>query len=84
MDAPVWWYATHFTAQYMHKLDDEQRKVCGKMLKNREHVRRCLVCNIHLCHVCENEFHGVRMCETAKLLGNKYFRKLLLMWVAYH
>ena len=53
----------------MHKLDDEQRKVCGKMLKNREHVRRCLVCNVNLCQVCENEFHGVRMCETEKLLG---------------
>jgi hypothetical protein len=55
--------------QYTHELDDEQRKVCGKMLKNREHVQRCLVCNVKLCHVCENEFHGVRMCETAKHLG---------------
>ncbi len=27
--------------QYTHELDDEQRKVCGKMLKNREHVRQC-------------------------------------------
>ncbi len=55
--------------QYTHELDDKQREECGKMLKNREHVRRCLVCNVNLCYGCKNEFHGVPMCETAKLLG---------------
>ena len=55
--------------QYKYEFDDEQRKVLPKMHKNREHVRRCLVCNVNLCYICENEFHGVQMCETAKLLG---------------
>jgi hypothetical protein len=55
--------------QFKYELDDEQRKVCGKKYKNREHVRRCLVCNVNLCYICENEFHGVQMCKTAKLLG---------------
>jgi hypothetical protein len=35
--------------QYTHELDDKQREGCGKMLKNREHERRCLVCNVNLC-----------------------------------
>ncbi len=55
--------------QYKYEFDDEQRKVFGKMHKNREHVRQCLVCNVNLCYICDNEFHGVQMCETAKLLG---------------
>jgi len=55
--------------QYKYEFDDEQRKVSPKMLKNREHVRRCLVCNVNLCYISQNEFHGVQMCKTAKLLG---------------
>ncbi len=55
--------------QYKHEFDDEQRKVLPKMERNRAHVRRCLVCNVNLCPICEIEFHGVRMCESAKLLG---------------
>jgi hypothetical protein len=35
--------------QYKYEFDDEQRKVLPKMHKNREHVRRCLVCNVNLC-----------------------------------
>jgi hypothetical protein len=55
--------------EYKYEFDDAQRREYGKMEKNREHVRRCLVCNVNLCFICENEFHGVQMCETAKLLG---------------
>jgi hypothetical protein len=55
--------------QYKYEYDDAQKGEFGKMKKNREHVRRCLVCNVNLCYICENEFHGVQMCETAKLLG---------------
>ena len=55
--------------QFMYELDDEQKKVFWNMNKNRKHVRQCLVCNVNLCYICENEFHGVQMCETAKLLG---------------
>jgi hypothetical protein len=46
--------------QYKYEFDDEQRKVFQKMHKNREHVRRCLVCNVNLCYICKNEFHGVQ------------------------
>jgi hypothetical protein len=62
-------HCQYWLCQYTHALDDKQREGCGKMLKNREHMPGCLVCNVNLCYVCENEFHGVRMCETAKLLG---------------
>ena len=55
--------------QFKYELNDEQKEGFGKMSKNREHVRRCLVCNVNLCFICENEFHGVQMSETAKLLG---------------
>ena len=37
--------------------------------RNRANVRQCLVRNVILCPICEIEFHGVRMCESAKLLG---------------
>ena len=55
--------------QFMYELNDEQKKVLWNMNKNRKHVRQCLVCNVNLFYICENEFHGVQMCETAKLLG---------------
>jgi len=55
--------------QFMHEFDDNQREANPRMHKNRAFVRRCLVCNVNLCHICEIEFHGVRMCDTAQLLG---------------
>ncbi len=55
--------------QYTHDFDDRQREANPKMLRNQANVRRCLVCNVNLCPICEIEFHGVRMCESAKLLG---------------
>ena len=55
--------------QYTHDFDDNQREANPKMERNRANVRRCLVCNVNLCPICEIEFHGVRMCESAKLLG---------------
>ena len=55
--------------QYMYEFNDAQKKTLPWMERNRKHVRRCLVCNVNLCEICEIEFHGVRMCETAKLLG---------------
>ena len=30
-----------------------------KMKQNRDQVRRCLVCNVNLCCLCDNEWHGV-------------------------
>ncbi len=62
-------HCQYYLYQYTHELDDNQRDGSGKMLKNREHVRQCLVCNVNLCYLCKNEFHGVRMCETAQLFG---------------
>jgi hypothetical protein len=58
-----WYY------QYAYEFDDSQREVNPTMQRNRAHLRRCLVCNVNLCSICEIEFHGVRMCESAKLLG---------------
>lgn len=55
--------------QYTYDFDVSQREVNPMMQRNRAHVRRCLVCNVNLCSICEIEFHGVRMCESAKLLG---------------
>jgi hypothetical protein len=55
--------------QYTHDFVQVQKEAYSKMESNRAHVRRCLVCNVNLCSICELEFHGVRMCETAKLLG---------------
>ena len=55
--------------QFKNELNDEQKEGFWKMSKNREHVRQCLVCNVNLCFICDNEFHGVQMSETAKLLG---------------
>jgi hypothetical protein len=55
--------------QYTYDFDDSQREVNLIMQRNRAHMRQCLVCNVNLCSICEIEFHGVRMCESAKLLG---------------
>jgi hypothetical protein len=55
--------------QYIHDLNERQMEANPKMERNRVHVQRCLVCNVNLCSICELEFHGVRMCETAQLLG---------------
>ena len=55
--------------QYTYEYNDAQKKSLPWMERNRKHVRRCLVCNVNLCEICEIKFHGVRMCETAKLLG---------------
>ena len=33
------------------------------------HTQISRKCNVNLCFICENEFHGVQMSETAKLLG---------------
>ena len=55
--------------QYTYDFNDSQREVNPMMARNRAYVRRCLVCNVNLCSICEIEFHGVRMCESAKLLG---------------
>jgi hypothetical protein len=48
---------------------DSQREAFSRMEKKQMHVWPCSVCNVNLCSVCEIEFHGVQMCETAKLLG---------------
>jgi hypothetical protein len=55
--------------QYTHDFNDKQREAHPRMEINRAHVRQCLVCNVNLCSICEIEFHGVCICETAQLLG---------------
>ncbi len=66
-------HCQHCHLQYHYEFNDSQREAFSKMKKNQTHVWRCLVCNVNLCPVCENEFHGVQMCETAKLLGKVIF-----------
>ena len=55
--------------QYDNDFDESQKDAFEMMRRNRANVRRCLVCNVNLCHICEIEFHGVQMSETTKLLG---------------
>ena len=43
--------------------------------RNRANVHQCLACNVNLCPICEIKFHGVRMCELAKLLGKLEFQQ---------
>ncbi len=33
------------------------------------------MCNVNLCPICKIEFHGVRMCESAKLFGKQEFQQ---------
>jgi hypothetical protein len=63
--------------QYTYDNDDSQREVNPMMQRNRAYVRRCLACNVNLCSICEIEFHRVRICESEKLQGNRYFSKPL-------
>ncbi len=53
--------------QYTYEFNDAQKESLPWMEWNRRHIRRCLVCNVNLCEICEIEFHGVRMSETSKL-----------------
>jgi hypothetical protein len=55
--------------QFTIDFDENQREANPKMEWNRANVRRCLVCNVNLCPICEIKFYGVRMCESEKLLG---------------
>ena len=55
--------------QYIHDFDKRQREANPKMERNRANMRRCLVCNVNLCSICELEIHGVQMSEMVQLLG---------------
>ena len=41
--------------------DEDAKKQNTWMQQNRKNVRRCLNCNVNLCWLCENEWHGVDM-----------------------
>ena len=55
--------------QFSNELTDRQKESFGYMYQNRHDIRRCMVCNVNLCSVCENSFHGVDMADTAAVLG---------------
>lgn len=55
--------------QYKHQYDNNARRVYGFMEKNRTGTSRCLVCNVNLCPNCMNEWHGIDMRDTNRLLG---------------
>ena len=45
------------------------RWVYGFIEKNQTGTSRCLVCNVNLCPNCMNEWHGINMQDTDRLLG---------------
>ncbi len=51
------------------QLGEQEKKSAYFMKNNRKQLHRCLVCNVNLCPICENEFHGVQMSETGRLFG---------------
>ena len=57
--------------QWSNNFNDEQKESNITMKRNRKEIRRCLVCNVNLCPMCENEFHGIMMSDNAALLGKK-------------
>ena len=72
------WPVSGVTCQYCHyqyshvlKDDQKQKGVLDWTRQNRKTIRRCLVCNVNLCPFCENEFHGIMMSDTARILGKK-------------
>eukprot|EP00984_Skeletonema_dohrnii_P025939 scaffold15185_cov72-Skeletonema_dohrnii-CCMP3373.AAC.1 len=40
-------------------MDEDAKKDATYMRQNRQNVRRCLVCHVNLCWLCENDWHGV-------------------------
>lgn len=62
-------YCQYCNYQFNHDFNAKQQENYLFMRKNRRNTRRCLVCNVNLCPVCENEWHGFMMTDTAKLLG---------------
>ena len=62
-------YCQYCSYQIKSDFNTKQQEAYPYMKKNRRHTRRCLVCNVNLCPVCENEWHGIMMDDTAKLLG---------------
>jgi len=57
--------------QWSNVFDDQQKEVSTWMKQNRKQIRRCLVCNVNLCYICEHEFHGISMQDNATLTGKK-------------
>ena len=69
-------YTATVACQYCHyqwrQLEDKKdtRKAFANLKQNRYgQIRRCMVCNVNLCSFCENEFHGIRMTDTAAMMG---------------
>ena len=54
---------------WKHTYTAKEQDTYGYREQNRAHTVRCLVCNVNLCPICMNEWHGVEMSDTNKLLG---------------
>ena len=50
-------------------LNDVGKESRMDMKQNRRSMRRCLVCNVNLCPVCENEFHGIDTSHAKQMFG---------------
>jgi hypothetical protein len=64
----------HMRCQYCyyiwkHDMNAKQQRDFGYMERNRADTMRCLRCNVNLCPNCWNEWHGVDMRDTNRLLG---------------
>jgi hypothetical protein len=52
----------------MNEYDGRARKYMRNALgQNRQMIRRCLVCHVNLCPLCENEFHGADLSAHTKV-----------------
>jgi hypothetical protein len=54
-----------FTNEY----DEMQQQANEYQRQNKQNTVRCLTCNVNLCPNCWNEWHGVDMRDTNRLLG---------------
>ena len=55
--------------QWKHEYNNTQRDANLFMERNRTNVVHCLICNVNLCSNCTNEWHGIDMRDTKRLLG---------------
>ena len=54
---------------YSNEYNEMQQEVYEFKRQNKQNTVRCLTCNVNLCPNCWNEWHGVDMRDTNRLLG---------------
>ena len=51
-------YCQYCRYKHSHVMNESVKEQMKWMHNNRLHIRRCLTCNVNLCGVCANEWHG--------------------------